>query len=647
MSDIHTQFRSRIEAAKSKRSELIAGWQENVSYRLGQPFESTSDRDRVAVTLDWSQTKAKQAQLFSQVPEVRLTPKHPAFAAAVPVFAKVLNETLTKAKVGTVMDEVLPDCINAAGVGAAIVGYEARTEPVEVPAIDLSGLDPMVAMSLMQSGQVPMETVERVVDSRFTVTHISPEDLLWPVEFTGSDADDGPWIGRSGRMTRATAKHAFDLTDAQLELAAGSDQSAHDRLVPENALRTEDEVVSFEEVYYWRHLFHPEEKHFKAIQRVVYVTGIDEPVIDEPWKGQQFDEEAGYVGACKFPIRVLTLTHISGQFIPPSDSAIARPQVNELIKSRSQMIQQRDHSVPIRWMDINRIDPAIQELLQQGDWQGFIPTNGSGASAIGEVARASYPREDFEFDRVAKADIQEAWQVGPNQMGAMHSGERSASEAQIVQANFQTRIGYERARVVAFYVGIAEVTAGLLALYGDFDLPSIGQDGAQQLQSWDRTRIYGEVVYDGRPDSSVLRDGNRRLQRLIQTYNFAAPSGYVEVEPILKEIIALSGLDPAIVRAPKGKAPEPLNVSIRNAEDLRDPVMLALLMATGQAPSPQHLEAAKALLAAAPLPAGMAAGAPGPPAEAPGPTPLEPPVGSEPAFQMAPRINHRSDGSEL
>jgi hypothetical protein len=102
------QFRSRIGAAKNKRRELLPEWQESVDYRRGKPFEMASDEDRVAVNFDWSQTKAKQAQLFSQVPEVMLTPKHQAFAPAVPVFATLLNDTLTRAKVGTAMDEVLP-----------------------------------------------------------------------------------------------------------------------------------------------------------------------------------------------------------------------------------------------------------------------------------------------------------------------------------------------------------------------------------------------------------------------------------------------------------------------------------------------------------------------------------------------------------
>jgi hypothetical protein len=56
----------------------------------------------------------------------------------------------------------------------------------------------------------------------------------------------------------------------------------------------------------------------------------------------------------------------------------------------------------------------------------MIPIQGNGSAAVGEVARASYPAEEFGFDRIVKSDLQEAWRVGSNQVGNFASGERSA-----------------------------------------------------------------------------------------------------------------------------------------------------------------------------------------------------------------------------
>lgn len=588
--DTRSPWLSRIARCKSRRQELIAEWQINVDYRRGAPFTSESNEDRINVNLDWSKTKAKHANLFSQVPEVRLSSENDELTAATAVFAKQLNKTLAKAKVGTAVDEAVLDCINASGISAVVVSYERRTEPKDIPTVD-----PLTAQALLEQGQtIPTETVDVTTDTAFTSRRISPADLLWPVDFTGSDFDDAPWIGRSGVMTWAEAKNEFKLKDEDREKVIGAARAIDGTLKTDPDPQSADsDVVHFDEIFYWAYRFDPDEKSFKRIKRIVFVSGLDTPVIDGDWAGQRIDEETGaYLGACKFPIRVLTLTYVSDDCVPPSDSAIGRPQVLELIKSRSQMVLQRERSIPIRGFDVTKVDPEVQVKLLDGTWQGMIPMNGPFQSAIWEVARANYPREDMEFDRVAKHDLDEVWGAGGNQAGNFATGERSAREAAIVQQNFQTRIGYERGRVAAFFLSISEVQAGLLALYGDFETPG-----------WDRTRINQELIFSILPDSTVLLDANQKIERKMAVLNMLGKSGFINPEPLVRDIAELAGVDPSeLMVKPTPPPTEALNISIRNAEDLRDPLMLALLMKTGQAPSPDELEAAKKLLFTSQLP---------------------------------------------
>ena len=597
------QWLARIEKCKTKRRQLLVEWTKNVDYRRGKQLDTESDSERIAIPTDWSQTKAKQAQLFSQVPQVQLSADNAVYKPAMPPFQKRLNDHIKKAKVGTSMDEVLPDCINAAGIGAVILSYEARTRNVEMPEIDLTTLPPEEAQ-LYQQGvkQMPMRTVPKVLDSRFLCERVSPEDLLWDVEFTGSDFDDSSWIGRNGRTTWAHGAALFNLTEDQKATVLGSgERTSRDRLVPDAEHASADaETVNFSEIFYWDYRFNTEFTSYKAIHRLVFVDGLTEPVVNEPWTGQRFDPQTGaFVGANHFPIRVLTLTYVSNEPIPPSDSAIGRPQVDELMKSRSQMVQQRDHSRPVRWMDVNRIDPAIATSLMQGDWQQFIPTNGDGGRAIGEVARTAYPRENMDFDRTIKQDLSEAWQVGPNQMGTTAAGEKSASEANIVQANFQTRIGYERSRCVAFFVGIAEVLAGLIVLFDPMEPPTVSEGEMEGLQAWDRTRVNQEMVFSVRADSTVLLDSQQRLKRLENFLNMTGASQYVNPKPIIEEMAALSGIDPAeVIQDPNPKGPEPPQISFRfsGASDLMNPAALAMLLQMDLGPKPESLEAAFKLL---------------------------------------------------
>lgn len=599
-------WRARITKCKRVRKELVQAWATNVDYRRGKPFTQDSDVDRINVNLDWSLTNGKHAQLYSQTPQVFLTPKQPQFKAAMYPFAKQLNDTLQQARVGAAMDEAVFDTINASGIGVALVGYRTTTVPKQVPAIDTKGLDAGQLAAIQQAGTLPMQEVPQVVSRMYYIKRVSPSDFLWPLEFQGSDFDDADWLGRSGTLPWADAQREFNLSEADKSriLSARTKDATLREGIDGATNHSEDPepVVEFDELYYWAYRFNPAETSFTKIRRVVFVSGMNEPVIHEDWKGQVQTPDGKYIGACKFPIRVLTLTYVSDDAIPPSDSAIGRPQVNELIESRTQMMLQRKRSQPWRWYDPNRVDPLVGESILRGEYETVMPIPG-GDKAIGEVARAQYPPEDFAFDRTIKQDLSEQWAVGSNQAGSMTTGRRSAAEAEITQQNFETRVGYERARVAAFFTGIAEVTAGLLALFGDF--PMLSDAEQQAMGNWDRRSIANEYVYWIRPDSTVMLDANQRIERLMKILNMVGKSGFVNPKPIIEELVELHGLDASqLIIDPQPPKPSEPNISYRfsGAADLSNPIALAIMGRAGQLPSPDELNAAKILLNATSTP---------------------------------------------
>ena len=661
-SEIETYFKERVEKAKRARKVLLPEWKRNVDGRMGKPLCTNvegilveGDR-RTEINPDWSLTKTKTANLYSQVPAVQVTHEQEQYKAAIPPFAKALNYELgeKRANVGVPMEEVLNDVVNASGVGAIYVGYAARFEKVQVPSQDLSAYTPEEQQQMLATGQVTLVDAQREADTKFYTTRISPSDLLWPSEFTGSNFDDAAWIGRSGRMSWAEAKTEFKLTDEQKESVVGADQ-----LTNQDDLRTETsregliefKAVRFDEVFYWRYRMDPECSSFREIWRLVQVDGLDKPAIHEPWKGQQRDPQTGkYIGACKFPIRVLTLTYISDNSVPPSDSSAGRAQVNDMRLSRSQMFKNRERSIPIRWYDVNRIDPTIQDSLMRGTWQAMIPTNGDGSRSIGEIARASYPSEDLAFDRQVKTDLMETWQIGPNQLGTTQTGEKTKAEVVTTQANFATRIGQERARVATFFLSIAEVLSGLMVLYSDFPVLS-DQERQQMQQAWDSKHILHDLVLKIRPDSAIMIDSNARIERLIGFLNMTAKSGVVNILPVVTEIAELSGLDPAqVIKQPNPPAPNEPAISYRfgGKEDLMSPVVMAILMKSGQAPSPDELKAAVTLLKAAQEPDQLMATPSQAPPGAPqgpggGPAPTIPPTPEPPKdYSLPDRVAKRS-----
>lgn len=593
------EFRQQIDKTKSYRKRLIRNWSTNIDFRRGKAFASQSDDDAVAVNLDWSYTKTKQASLFSQIPKVRVA-HHPESITAGPwvhAYERKLNDNLVRAGIEAAMDEVMPDVINAAGIGIIMVAFEALTEQKEVPAIDLSIFPPEIQATAMQSGQlfgqpIPMETVPNVVDKRYTIRRISPADFLWPIDFTGSDFDNAPWLGHSDRIPWAEAVARFSLKEEEKSKYMTEDRTFLDRLtddIDKGAIYNDDKV-GYDEIFYHEYQYDTEAKSFSTIHHLVFLHGKTEPVIDEPWRGQQPSPQnpQQLIGSLKKPLRVLTLTYLSDEDIPPSDSAVGRPQVVELNRGRTHANKQRARNAPWTWFDVNRLDPTIQAALMRGTWQHAVPVQGDGSRVIGTVQQPAMHPENFKFDEIAKLDLQEIWTIGSNQLG-VGGGVETKGEAGIIQTNFQTKVGRERARVASFFVGVAEVLGGLMCLY---------EDPAAFGEGFDPS-ISERLSYSILADSTVLVDSQQRLERLNNFVNTYAKSGYVVLEPILKEIATLIGLDPStVIKAPEPQSPPPPNISLRltGGEDMMNPLLLAFMLKTGQAPEPELIEKAKALI---------------------------------------------------
>jgi hypothetical protein len=151
------------------------------------------------------------------------------------------------------------------------------------------------------------------------------------------------WPVRAYHLGSSSSAVRFKETDRELVL--GEDRPMMDKLTHdlERERGDADHMVNFEEVFYKDFAYDTESKSFCSIHHLVFIAGKDEPVVDEPWNGQRLGEDGvSYEGATKFPLRILTLAYITDESIPPSDSAIGRPQVNEINKTRGLIIKQRN-----------------------------------------------------------------------------------------------------------------------------------------------------------------------------------------------------------------------------------------------------------------------------------------------------------------
>ncbi len=608
-------LKNALDKSKQEVDQRLAGWQTSVDYRRGQPFDTDSDQDRVYVNEDAKMTRRKSTQLASQLPGARLKTEDPRVKPILGQFAQRLNKELRKAGTADAMWECTNDAVNAAGFGWVLIGFEARTEPAVVLAVDRATLDPLQAeaVAAAESGEleeahgaellkefgVPTTTQDRVVSSRFYVRRGSPSDFLWDQAFERSNFNMSPWLGHKGRMSWSEAMGEFKLTELDKSSVCGGQAHKENlRNSDENTSNEEHLVVEYDEAFYYRAYYDPKETHFDCIYRIVFVKGKgDEPVIHEKWQGQKYLDKIGYVGSLLLPIQVLTLDYVSDDSIPPSDSALARPQVNEKIRSRTQMILQRERALPSRWHDVNRVDPLIAVQLMRGTFQGSIPVKGNGNAIIGEVARASYPPENFEFDRTINADLHEMWGMGENQLSVMSRGRRTAAESNNAQSNFNTQMSFQRARVAGFLTNIIEVLAGLLTLHGQ-GLPLPTPDEQNPM---DVSQMAGAIDYSILPDTTMLLDAEQQAERNMKILDMLGKSGFLNPAPFVENIVRLlSDVDPAVALITPEPKDEPPAISYRfgGVQDLHDPLVAAMLIKARQFPDPQQVEdAIKALQA--------------------------------------------------
>lgn len=618
--DIEKHFSDQVEAADRKRKDRHYKWKRNIELRQGNPdgrynsnaMDNVDDDYQSEVNPDWYLSKDKSSALFSQTPRVILTHKHEPYKPAVGPLTKAVNEEIseTRCNTGAAMFEATNDIVNAAGIAAIEIGYAARFVKKSVPRPDMLLLPPEMKAQLMASGQMPMIEVEFPSDIRFFTDRFSIDDLLIPVAFLGSDFNKGPWMGRRFKTSKAEATLNYKIKDETIwEQISESEAKSEDNLKTDrdnDTKVTQDlKEIRGKKVFYKRYRVDPDCKFFDEIWEIVWLDGVEKPVRHEKWKGQQFVPDVGqdgkpqvtgkYVGSCKFPIQAGTTTYISDNPVPPSDSQAARPQVNDLRRSRSQIFQNRAFSFPFRWFNTNLTDPTTYDLLMRGRVQGMFPVQGDGSKAFGEMARSSYPQENMAFDRTTMDDMFRSWGIGPNQMGQLASHETTAGEAQMAQQGYNNVMSQERGRVAQLFLNTVEVLTGLMALYSDFS--SLTQQEREVMKkSWDGKKVLFGLAFSILPDSQIATSTDSQIKRLTQLLNIGGKSGFLNVKALFTKLVELHGEDPnemIVDPQPHPMKPMSMSLGLKGREDLLNPVVAAIAMKNGQWPTDEEIEKAR------------------------------------------------------
>ena len=557
-------WQARITSAKQRMQRKVEKGRANVK-RYQVEHKDLTDGE-VVVPDDFANVEQKKAQLFFQSPDVQLRPTMPGLENAALLFQAVLNEQLgpdgadAKAMVG----EVLFDLLCPAGFAATKIGYDAVTVPVDMPTMSPEA----AALAGIPPDQIPTEPSERVIHQRYFWERFSPGQLLVPADFTGSNFDNASWLGMRYRMDAVEARRKFKLTDDQGKESKGDDDMLMSDLVDQPD-RGSTPKLTISEIWYKGFLYDPAVKNPELMRQLVFVEGVDEPVVHRDSPHQRFDEYGRFqVGMRGNPIHVLTTRYVSDKALPPSDCDITRSLVDEKSTFRNQMLLQRDRSLPQRWINSQRAGQEFKDKVE-GDpraaYQAIIWTDGDGKEIIGEIATARYPRENYTANDYVDRDIQKGWAMGPNQQGAEADSSMTATESSIIQGNIDVRLDYERGKVLEWYTKGAEKFAALIQLYADeTQYVEVLGGKAPGLQAWDKTKIQGRFVFTAKPDSAIRIDANAERRAALDLYRVTANDPNIRRVELLKSIVQKYNFDPATVVADQlpEAGPEPPKVSL-------------------------------------------------------------------------------------
>jgi hypothetical protein len=606
-------WKKEIQASNDKIKELKEkDWDPAILSYRGKPLTLLPEVDTVVVPRDFPFVEQKNAQLFFQVPEVHLTAKQDGLADAVSTFQPVLNYYLSEDEVDAlcVMNETGFDAL-VVGLMVSKIGYESFKEGAdqhiqdgEMPDPDhepvgqpgqVLGLGAPPTAAPMVPNMVP---VPNIVYQRYFWERISPAAAVIPSTFHGSNYDKAKFLGYRFEDDWEVIRTTYKLpADMECPRSRGAD-SDDILLKSENrtgaSTKATPNRVRGTELWYRAAYFDPQVGHPEKFRCLVLIDGLDTPLVHKDSPYQYEGPDGKLMGMMGNPIHIGALRYLSDSAFPPSETQIARATNDELNKSRTQMMLQRDRSIPMRYADLARVGgEAGLEKIRKGIYQGIIPLSNYDPNnpPIGVVQLSAFPRENFSFNDYLDKDLGQIWSMGANQRGQENSDSLTATEVSKIDQWATSRLDKERRQILRYFIrGTRKLSTLIQKFATDQEyIEILGPDQAPRLQPWNKDQIQGKFLFTANPDSAIRVDQAQARTQILKLYEMWAKDPNVNRVELLTEACRQWNLDPKKMIIPQlpEKGPDPASVSIRFAaadldvQNANFPIYAAVLKEAG------------------------------------------------------------------
>lgn len=596
-------FKAAIQRSRKKR-EAIAheyGWKDNRERYVPKPKHDTDGTIvyDVNVGADFRDVERKKAALFYDTPEIALTadesdrplsqpdPNNPqskplTMGTLVSWHQELINGLLgpRHANVKPVMLKALFDVLCPSGVGVFKVGYETRTVPVDAPQVD-----PMTGMPAVNpvTGQPLTQKIELPIWEQWFVSRISPMGLLLPADFKDTDHSLAPWIGYDYCVPASHARRMFKLgedwkpkgIDAEKPYFTGEDDQKYTADDPPVVVT----YLEYKAEYYAEpgQIVHPEQ-----LYQMVLVDG--EVVKNDPHPDQTIDPNTARLtldSITAFTVQTLTIRDYSDSAWVASDCTVTGALTKEINKYRTVTVKQRDGQRHIVLYDPSKLTIDARAKIDKGDIGTWVPVEPdvlmTNADAVmKQVTTIQQGRESYIGQDYIERDRDKILGLADNQVGANTATKRTATESSIVQRNSEARFEQERQRVLECYLHLVRTFDTLVLRYCDARNAALIL-GPQKGQLWAQHKqaLLGGYHYELKIDSAQYIDAEARRRQLLQAYSQLRPDPNFNSVPVLRDIAAAWGWDPAevVVAELPEKKPDPPKVTIAISADQFNPAL--------------------------------------------------------------------------
>src|SRR5262245_5083359 len=457
-----TAWKADITRADQRRKIFEASWERNLQAYAPEPTDVNWGQE-INPGIDFYQTEQKKATLFYETPTIVLSPNEDTPTQLIPQIAgwqAKLNKKLGAKGLNCerLMDKVLFSVLCTSGMGCTKLGITLITRDVPAPADPMTGQPPLDAEGNPQTIPVP-------VYQKLFWEHFSEKKVLIPVSFHDSEFDKAPWLGMKWTMPTRLAKRQFRLPDDfEGRSHEPDDQVFQTPGTAQDTGKSTDQTTGTA-IFYYAHIKDDHVLHPEHMRELVFVDGVDDPVVHRDSPYQTFDQNGVYQpddpkNLIGNPIHIFTIRDLIDSPYIPSDSTMTRPLVNEIARFRTQLVEQRDSSTSVRLADEKIITPELLAKVVRSPWGAIlqVPDLDPARPPVIELAKSVYPRESFTAQDVIERDLAKITTLGSNQLGIEQNEVRSATESAFMQQNANTRQAKERNRTLAaFTKGVEKI----------------------------------------------------------------------------------------------------------------------------------------------------------------------------------------------